>query len=502
MARTVQLKGKLSWNNAEFRKGAKEANSIATKMGKTIALAGTAAATAFGAAMAKIAMDASRHFDRVAKASRNFQISTKFMQNMARAAEKGGFSLEQFAKSQRRLITSTADAQKGIKTYVDAFSDLNININDFVKLSPEEKFLRIARAVRDIGDDQSGAAAVMKLMGQGASEMLGAMREYHSLATDLKNNRVLSDADLKAIEKANDAWTDIKFELLFIAGKALPKVIEAIETIKSKSDEIREIWRGIASYMEWSGFGLLNKAGEAIGTRIGEALEKGDRERAANAPFTSGPRGIGQTARRAKAAVMNKTSPPTSRPVGGGVVASPGGGGVGVGSGGGGGGVGGYEPFGPPPHYAQGRIGNPLGKTRTLQGEGRAVANETRARHIREMQAAINKSGAGTRSSGRTFLQAGGLGPSSRKFGEAGGLGPSNRGFMEAGAFLGYSPDRALAGRQDLGVQGPKAINSISGAERRRMREAQEAQAAKENAGKGTLVETNSILEEINTKLD
>ena len=225
MAKTVELKGKMSWSNSELKKGFKEATGAAKKFGSVLkGAAGLAGGVAITATITRNLSLAAEKFDRIAKISARFGSSTGFLQNMAKASELAGTNLEAVAKIQRTLIVNSREASRGIKTYSDAFEDLGINTEDFLKLSADEKFAAFSRAISQAGDDSEKLAAAIKLGGRATEEALPLLKDFQTVSEAINKTPAVSEEHIRNIEKLNDAWTDIKNTMVDWAAVALSKI--------------------------------------------------------------------------------------------------------------------------------------------------------------------------------------------------------------------------------------------------------------------------------------
>ena len=175
-------------NTAQFKssmdKASRKAQTTAQKMKAQFGAMKTAVATmskvvgvvAVGAlaVFAKKTIDLG---DRIHKLNQRTSLSAEFLSEMKRAAELSGTTLETVAKSTQKLQKSIADAGRGLSTAKDAFSALNIDLNKFKELTPDQQFSVFADAISKVEDPAKKTQLAMDIMGRSGTEMLSVMNE-------------------------------------------------------------------------------------------------------------------------------------------------------------------------------------------------------------------------------------------------------------------------------------------------------------------------------------
>ena len=226
---------KMGVDNAQFKTGLEQAKGKAQDFKKTVGkvMGGVLAVAGVGMAVNKVmqGIDAIRDkYDRLAKlTAQHGDINVAFFQRAAFVAEQSGTNVEAVAKSMNKLLISTRDAAAGSKLYVQAFEDLNLNIQDFQSLNQEEKFKAIADATRDAADADKAKAAVMQLMGARATELIPMLQAGSQGFEEIaKSVSVLNKQSLKDIEAFNDEINRMKTELLTLSATKLPPVLNQI----------------------------------------------------------------------------------------------------------------------------------------------------------------------------------------------------------------------------------------------------------------------------------
>ena len=195
---------KMGVDNAQFRTGLEQAKNKAEGFKKSVSkvMGGVLAVAGAGMAINKVmqGIDAIRDkYDRLAKLTKQHSnINVEFFQKAAFVAEQSGTNVEAVAKSMDKLLMSTKLAAQGSKMYVQAFEDLNINLDKFQNLDQEGKFKAIADATRDAADADKAKAAILQIMGMRAGELVPMLREgakgFESIA---ENVNILTKQNLK-----------------------------------------------------------------------------------------------------------------------------------------------------------------------------------------------------------------------------------------------------------------------------------------------------------------
>ena len=87
-------------------------------------------ALAGGAALFKIASETAKGRDEITKMSRELGTSTEHLSGMSHALQIGGTDLGTYTKGLAKLSRNVFDADKGLKTAADGFTDLGIDIKN------------------------------------------------------------------------------------------------------------------------------------------------------------------------------------------------------------------------------------------------------------------------------------------------------------------------------------------------------------------------------------
>lgn len=409
MAKTVQLKSKLTMDTTQFKRAMDQAKASTARLGgilKGVGMAGFAAATATAAASLSAA---ATKFDRIGKLSKQFGASTDFLQNVAKSAELAGVNLESVAKIQRKLITSARDASRGMKTQSEAFADLGINLEEFLKMNADQKFAEFSRTISQAGDDSFKLGAAIQLGGRAVGDALPLLKDYKTVLADINKEAAVTAEQIRNIEALNDSLATLKQRLVDLAAPSLSglnEFLDGVERLFGGGTEVKA--------RDARGIGTRNKA-------MREREKENDRQ------WEEEREKAREERRRAMALMARKRAGTTFNPASGAI------------------GLGGF----------MGVAAATIAGVSANQSGGESMFNKHQEDFSPSSVFEMFGAGGQARSNARAARSV-------------------NSSAVNKGNLL-INSSRALAGRQDLGVQGFSAMNSISGAERRRRRAAIEA---------------------------
>lgn len=171
-------------------------------------------------------------YDAIAKSARRAGIDPEVFQRQAHAFKKADIELNDYTNAVIRMGRKTVEAAQGNKTLQAAFSDLNIDIERFKELKPDEQILALADAYAEADDKQVAFAALFKVLEDDAKKFRdafsGGAAEIKKSGDSLEN--VVSEKALRNIERFNDMVTDMKANLAGLAVGVVDKAAGAIDT--------------------------------------------------------------------------------------------------------------------------------------------------------------------------------------------------------------------------------------------------------------------------------
>jgi hypothetical protein len=193
------------------QQAAKKTSAIIGKMGGVIGGLG------LSMGMARTA----QHFDRIAKVATRMNMSVESLQRLSLAAELSGSSLSQLQGIMTRLERRTGEAlQNTTGSQAKRFKELNIEVESFSKLSPEDKILAIADAFNKLGGSEKSIASLMGLLDTEVRELIPLLQNGSKGIEDMvKGITVLNKEQIRSMEAANDGLAKLQqFSTTLLGG--------------------------------------------------------------------------------------------------------------------------------------------------------------------------------------------------------------------------------------------------------------------------------------------
>ena len=160
-------------------------------------------------------------------------ISAKSLSELAYAAELGGTDLATLERSVARLQRGISDANGGNKAMAEAFDAIGLSAAELAKLSPEEQFLAVGKAIAAVPDPTLRAARAMELFGRSGTQLLPMLLSdidaVRKEAQDL--GLVISDEDAVRGAELGDALDRVKKSLGGIATQLGAAIAEPFTKI-------------------------------------------------------------------------------------------------------------------------------------------------------------------------------------------------------------------------------------------------------------------------------
>ncbi len=258
-------------------------------MGKVMVGAGLAIAGALSAAVLSYA----KAGDEVAKMAKRTGLAVEMLSELRHVAMLTGTDLGSIEKATKKMSKTLIDASEGMTTYIRAFDRIGLSAEDLLKLSPEDQFWTIARAIGDLEDQALKAATAVDIFGRAGTmllPMLGLTTEELDAARQAAHDAGVvfdEEAALKA-EKLTDAMGTLKaslqgvgFELAdtlvpviteFLENKVIPSIQRIMEWVKANEDLALTLAK-VAGFLVVGGalllgLGLVSKAIVAINAAL------------------------------------------------------------------------------------------------------------------------------------------------------------------------------------------------------------------------------------------
>jgi len=225
----------LTTKDSELMKGLKRAQARLNQFGTQVADVG-GKLFGIGAAAASGLLAAANVFstagDELEKMSIRTGLAVEFLSQMKFAADQSGTSLNDVETSVKKASRAIYDAQHGLKTAKDGFSELGLNADSLAKLRPEDQFLAIADALANIADPSRRAALAMVLLGRSGTSIIPLIGDIKSLRAEADRLGItMTEQDAKSAADFNDAIgrvTATAKMAVFQIGSALAPTLQGL----------------------------------------------------------------------------------------------------------------------------------------------------------------------------------------------------------------------------------------------------------------------------------
>jgi len=204
----AELKAKISLDSSSWQAGMTQVSSGLKKISGEFGAIKNQIASAFTVhALADQTRKVIEYGSKIHDLSARFGISTDALQEFDYAAKQTGTSLDSFVVAMRRLTVSQVGAVKDNDELRAQFEALGVSMSDLASKNPEQLFRQIAERIHAGGLSSEQFAAVIKIMGRSADEILPAMLQgFSDLATEAHNvGAVLQSDVIDKLDEAGDA---------------------------------------------------------------------------------------------------------------------------------------------------------------------------------------------------------------------------------------------------------------------------------------------------------
>jgi len=205
---------RMARNLDKFEKQQRQANK---KIEQSFSSIGTAAGRFVGIIAGSLVVNYGRQIIDTAGKMKDLSLETGVAASTLSALksqlEQGGSNVEQFAASVTKMNRAIAEAATGgNKGLVDTFNLLGISITKLQKLSPEEQFFEIAKALSEVKDIGERTRLGMDIFGRSFTSLLpliadtnGNLREYVNTMTQAGD--ALTNEQINRLDEFGDALT-------------------------------------------------------------------------------------------------------------------------------------------------------------------------------------------------------------------------------------------------------------------------------------------------------
>lgn len=209
--------------------------------------------------------------DAVGKLSSATGFAHEPLQVLSHMADLSGVGFENFSAAARIMGKNLGDAANGTGEAGKALQLLGLDVNSLLRLSPEQQFIRIAKAIDGVEDPAKRSAAAAKIFGESGIKLIPmfANIEQNAAATAdemLSLGMVLSKLQIQNVEAMNDSFTKVYKTAFSIGSQVLANFAPMLEDANNKLLEFVKNFQGVNG--ETGGQGLANFLTEAFFTGV------------------------------------------------------------------------------------------------------------------------------------------------------------------------------------------------------------------------------------------
>jgi hypothetical protein len=168
------------------------------------------------AGLTRLASQSVETAGRITDLAQKTGLSTKAIQQMEAVADQTGTSVEAFANATFKLGVNVADGSKKAR---DAVAELGLQYESLKNQRPEDQFNSVVKALENVDNQQERNRLGVALFGKQFSEIAASIEDGYSGIADSAS--VASDAQIRALDKAGDAWAKFKTDVSATATSAL-----------------------------------------------------------------------------------------------------------------------------------------------------------------------------------------------------------------------------------------------------------------------------------------
>lgn len=188
------------------------ANKKLIAAGKVIGRGLTVALATSTAAITAATVKGVNSIDQLAKESDKLGVPIGQLQLLRHAADLTGVASNQLGTGLQRMTRRVSEAAKGTGEAKDALKELRLNAQQLAKLSPDQQFLAVSKAMQGVANQGDRVRLAMKLFDSEGVGLVNTLRltegELGKMKSELTALGVIIDRDAAAkVERAKDAFT-------------------------------------------------------------------------------------------------------------------------------------------------------------------------------------------------------------------------------------------------------------------------------------------------------
>jgi hypothetical protein len=235
---------RLSLDNSPYKQGLAEANAAMDKFSASISgqmkhLGGViAGAFAFDKLISGFERSISQGA-KIGELASRFGVSAEALQKIGNAANQSGASLEDVASAMNKLAKNAGSAIGGNEKLQQTFQEIGVSVDDLAKMTPEDLFMKLSRAVHDGSLGSRDFAVAMELAGKNAGVLMETLRGGPEEIDRISGSMgVFSDDTVKSLKDAEDAMKRFDHMVMIAFGNIASYAVPALETFEKVAERL------------------------------------------------------------------------------------------------------------------------------------------------------------------------------------------------------------------------------------------------------------------------
>lgn len=150
-------------------------------------------------------------------------LTVEAFQKLNAAVTAAGADSNKLRTTLARLTDAQGEVIKGDKLIIEAFEDLGIGIEEVVRATPDELFVRIGKAMKESGNSAERFSALVDLIGtRNAPQMLEALHLLSDGVDQFRDGtKIMSAETARRLDMMADTWKRWKNNVKVALGEAL-----------------------------------------------------------------------------------------------------------------------------------------------------------------------------------------------------------------------------------------------------------------------------------------
>lgn len=173
-------------------------------------------------------------------------VSVEALSILGHAAQQTGTDLGTVEAGVRKMQKNLVAARMGSDQATVAFGALGLSVENLSRLSPEDQFAAVTKAIGKVPDPTNRTAAAMALLGKSGTALLPMIASMDDLTQEAKDlGLVMSSADAESADALGDALDNLTASLGGVVRSIGSAVAPALTEL------VGDLTRGVAAVAAW-----------------------------------------------------------------------------------------------------------------------------------------------------------------------------------------------------------------------------------------------------------